>query len=349
MLVYILVILSVVIISLIELIFKKKINVSIYAFIGFILIILSAFRGELGNDTVVYLSFFQNLDFSNVTFYLLQFEIGFVYLSLLIKQIFNNDVFYISSIALISISLKMKYVYKISPLPAISLFTLVSAYFLALDMGQIRQGIALSLIFIALYHYLKENKKLFYFFVLIATFFHISAFLFLIIVFLKKNISNYIILFCIFFSFIFVFIPINELIISFIKLLFFWNDFIFTKLMNYAIGKYSEIVGFSIIQIWYLLISVVFVYYKKIINNSTYSFLLNVFAVGIILNFVFNSFPALIRASYYFLAIEGFLVAYVIYESKKKYNRYILFLIIVSMGLLRYYLYLNNRIETYII
>lgn len=346
---YLIVFVLIIFTSSYELVTKNKIHPIFYYLMIIGLISFAGLRGEKGNDTIEYISFFENIDINNFYFFLTQFEPGFVAYALMIKGLLNSSGFFIFMIALLSITLQLFYIRKLSPLPLISLIPFMSGYYLSLDMGQIRQALAMGFVIMAFYFFIENQIKKFYFLLIIACCFHISASIFFVLVFLRRNVDTLIHVSLILGSFLLVFFDIKTIIIDVIKLLFFWNDFIFSKLMSYSAGKYADNIGFSSIHLWYIIVILIFLYYRKLFpKNGNYNLVLNVFSLGIVLNFIFNSFPVLIRCTYYFLALEGVLIGHIIYKTKYSINRYILWVFIFSFGFLRYYMYLKARIDVYI-
>ncbi|WP_282132326.1 EpsG family protein [Cellulophaga baltica] len=342
MLTYLITYISIFIVSLLEVIKKEKGKLT-FAFFFIVLVLLAGLRGNQGIDTPNYLQFFKDVNTNKASLHNL--ELGFLYFSSIIKTIFNDKVFYFLIIATMSIGLKMNAIWKISPLPLFSSAILFGTYFLALETNQIRQGIALGFCFLALVYRIKDKKKNFFIAVFIASCFHVSAIVFSLAWILKRKINPKMLFSLVLFSLLFVFISMEVFIKQTIVLYFFWNDFIFEKLINYA-SKMNQ-VGFSPIHIWYLFISIFLLYYSKFIKHKVFNLLLNIFIMGVIFNFFLNSFSYMLRITYYFLAVEGLLIGMVLYHSKHLTNRLVLWSFVLLLTLFKNYSYLLDNIKVY--
>lgn len=326
--------------SFFQLVSKKKIpSLLILFFLGSVVVL--AWRGLHGVDTENYLAFFADVGQKEEVNHGL--DIGFLYLSSIIKWIKDDEVFYFFFIAVVSVGLKIRAISKISPLPIVSAIILLGTYFLSLEANQIRQALALGVCLLSFYYVIERNKWMFFSLIFLAATFHISAVIVLPVWWLFKiQISRKILLTLVLVSFLFVLISLEEILQYVVKYTFFWGEFIFSKIMNYA--SKMERVGFSPIQLWYIFISVIFINEKNRINNSTYNFLLNMFVIGVAMNFLLNSFSYMIRITYYFLAIEGILMAFLFYNSKLV-NRIVLFLLAILMLTLKNYKYYIANLE----
>lgn len=340
MLPYYIIFLTVIVLSFYEVSLKKQINLGFYLLFFIGLAMLAGLRSEEFPDTLNYLDFFNDVDKNNFIYYFVEFESGFVVSTLVIKTIINNSLVWLCIVALLSLALKFFAIRRLSPFPFISLLVIMSGYYISLEFLQIRQGLALGFILVSLVFLVRNKFYLFYLFVIIASLFHISAFVFILArIFKNRSFHPLILLSLVLLSFVFIFVPIKDIIVWFIQKILFFNGFAYSKLMSYSEGRYAEIVGLSSIQIWYLSIVSFFLYYKRFFSkDGKYNLLLNIYVLGIIMNFTFNSFSVLLRASYYFLVVEGVLVALII--NRTKYNRYITWIVVCTMGLLRYLLYL---------
>lgn len=329
--------------SLLQTILNKRIKGLIFiAFIAIVFVL--TIRGSHGVDTEIYLTFFNDIG-KRVKGYD-GLDLGFLYISTLIKKIYNNEIFFLFCIAFISVSLKLKAAHKLSPLPLVTAFVLFGTYFLSLEANQIRQAMALGIGLFSLHYVIERKKTSFFICIILAATFHVSVIIFLSVWWLYDlKIKRTTLLAILGISFLFVFISLIEVFQFAVRFSFLWGEFIFSKLLNYA--SKMERVGFSPIQIWYILISIIFITEKKKINDPKYSFLLNLFIIGISLNFFLNSFSYMIRITYYFLAVEGFLLAYLIKKSEMV-TRILLFLLAAIMLALKNYKYINVNLEYFL-
>jgi EpsG family len=92
--------------------------------------------------------------------------------------------------ALTSVTLKTISFRELSFNPYLVLLFYYSHFFFLHEMTQIRIGFASAIFFIALIYYLRDNKKLFILLILCATFFHYSALIYLVVLFVDPRTLN---------------------------------------------------------------------------------------------------------------------------------------------------------------
>jgi len=119
------------------------------------------------------------------------FEPGFVGIVLLFRMIFlyNYGVAIMLFFALTSVTAKIYSIYKISINPYLVILLYFAHYFILQEMTQIRIGFASAIFLGSLNFYIKKNYKVFVSMVLLATFFHYSALLYLLL--FTFNIKNF--------------------------------------------------------------------------------------------------------------------------------------------------------------
>jgi len=163
---------------------NKKIKVdSIYFYIiGTVLILISGLRKyTIGIDTYAYKVRFvqvKALDFGN---FLSNFELeyGYNFLEFLVSRITDDFQLLLITIAIIYIISVSKIIKKYSAYPPISFLLFLTLGFYTFGMSSIRQTIAISITLLS-FDYIIEKKLLkFMIIVLIASFFHVSALIFL--------------------------------------------------------------------------------------------------------------------------------------------------------------------------
>ncbi|OQD44249.1 hypothetical protein BUL40_01445 [Croceivirga radicis] len=327
--------------SLIEVFLSKKMRLSaILLFIGAVMVL--GYRGIDGVDTPNYISFFSDIGTKNALDY--NMDTGFYMLSSFIKWIKGDIVFYFICLAIISVGLKIWVMKKLSPAPIFGIFILLGTYFMSLEANQVRQALALGVVLMSLLFVLKRKRIYFFLLVLLAASFHISALVFIPVWWLYElRFSAKTLLILVSISFLFVFISLVDTFQYGVKYTVFWGSFIFYKLENYA--SKMEKVGFSPIQLWYIFTCFLFVFQKKRINQPSYNFLLNIFVLGVVMNFFLNSFSYMIRITYYFLAVEGILFSMVILKSKKIINKLFLFTGVAALIFFKSYKYYLSNLE----
>jgi len=86
--------------------------------------------------------------------------------------------------AFLGVLIKFLAISKISPYPALSIVVYVSFFYILHEMTQIRAGVAIGLVFWSIIDVAKNNKKNFLIKILIATLFHYSAIVFIMLYFI---------------------------------------------------------------------------------------------------------------------------------------------------------------------
>ncbi|WP_165458293.1 EpsG family protein [Klebsiella quasipneumoniae] len=192
--------------------------------------------------------------------------------------------------------------------PNLAFFTIFCFLSFFMFTEQIRQGIALCIILYAMQFIAKEKKLLFVFYVIIASFFHISAILTLLYLFMLKSNKASMIKFMIL-SFILTSVLLYSL---YNPALFSWIPFVGDKISAYAylfsdknIGFWTYVFQSKLIYLYFLLF--VLLYLKRDANAGIFS---GVGAVFFLFLSRLSSF--LVRIGYYFvpfliISVDGFM------------------------------------------
>jgi hypothetical protein len=177
--------------------FKKVKNIDfILAVIGIFLILFAGFRGiYVSRDYLPYLNSFNYIlhdDGSQRATLLPLFEPGFVFIVKICYHFFadNAPLAIMLFIAALSISLKFFVFRKLAFNPLIVLLLYYSHYFLFQEMTQVRNGLACSFFFLAIYYYLKNEKIKVFISIVLAILFHNSAILYFLLFFIRKDKLN---------------------------------------------------------------------------------------------------------------------------------------------------------------
>lgn len=168
------------------------------------LIVLTAFRENVGNDYLVYKDYYNGQYISD------NFEIGFKYLIDFFKYFnFSYNVFQIM-ISLFTGCVMFLFFYKKSKFPIFILYLYFCLFFYVINFSQLRQYIAISILMLFSLFNKKNNKILFFLGVCISFFIHKSSILVLFIpiiefIFRKKEkiVSNLIFIFSLCFIFLY--------------------------------------------------------------------------------------------------------------------------------------------------
>ena len=183
--------------------------------------------------------------------------------------------------------------------------------------------------------YLKERRFVpFLICILIGSFFHISLIIFLPIFFFDRitfSTSTYLILIII--SFGFLFTNVSSTILNLIQILPL-GEFITEKVLSYA--GVNQVTGLTVGHIPYILFCILFIYYRKIVNDSFYNILLNGFIIGLFFSFVFSgSLSVLNRLTYYYLMLGGVLFSYILANTAYLYNKIAIYALLACFAVIK--------------
>lgn len=141
--------------------------------------LLSAMRGiSVGGDLEYYIPYFErscNAKSLEETLSVSGHEPGYLLLSKFIGIIIPDNRFFLIVTSFISLIGPFVFIYRCSPSPIISILMYYSMGFYTNTFNNIRQSIALSLVFIAYTYLLANKKKLFFIFSILASSIHFSA------------------------------------------------------------------------------------------------------------------------------------------------------------------------------
>jgi len=160
--------------------FNRDLSSKQYIIFTIILILIVGLRGVgVDNDYSTYeSSIYNNLSIGEPTFLLITFIIRTLGLP-------NYTLFLVY--AAIGISLKMRIIYKYSYLPIISFIIYLSNIIMLQDINQIRAGVATALFLTSIPYLVQNKKKIFTYIILLATLFHFSSFLLLVLLFIDAT------------------------------------------------------------------------------------------------------------------------------------------------------------------
>lgn len=168
---------------------EKKWNKKIYLWLSFfILFFISAFRSvNIGNDTSEYVRLFNFFGTENNILELsTRFEIGYVVFNKILYSLSSNHLILFIVTSLFIIGVWMIFIYKNSNMVWISVFLFINLRIYYFTLSGLRQAISMAILLIS-YKFLKERKFVpFLSLILIASLFHSSALIFLIVYPLSK-------------------------------------------------------------------------------------------------------------------------------------------------------------------
>ncbi|EPN6882162.1 MULTISPECIES: EpsG family protein [unclassified Providencia] len=307
-------------------------------FISFIFVLLfTGLRGNVGQDIPNYKEIHKN-----ITLYYDHIEYGFYYLVIFFKWINLDFTFFIFFSSIFFIFLYYYALYKFLGVGLVIfafLFIFCDLY-MYFNMSGIRQGIALSIVLLSGYYAYKRNFIKFIILVFLATLFHKSAIVALLIypiikIRIQKHIRFYILLSVISLLWI-------ALFPSFIKTTTLLSDIKASSM--YLSDDYNELsisaYLIGIIRRVYPIL-LFFLFYKKIKECPLTLSLFNVYLFGFIMYLL--NYPILqdvtIRISSYFILFEPVLVISILSKITSKKNYLLICSLILSLMYIKILIY----------
>ena len=285
----------------------KKISLKSFIYFDFVffLIIFCGTRLKIGIDYNTYQDMFSKVKMGMTNFFV---EPTFI----LIANVFKTFNWVLLVYAILSIGLKSVYIKRSSRYIWVSLFLYYSIYFLRLDMGLIRQSVAIGLALLGIF-YLgqpRNNKKISICLVMAACLFHYSAIVVLVTFFLYKRKIKFSIM---------VYSAIAAFVMSFTNFWYYIIKIIFSIFSFLPISKYEAYMyntsyiynHFSFGDLRHLIVLFVLIYLvSKFANTKENMLLLKLYYVGTMIFYLFKSFNTLSdRGSVYFTIVEIILLA----------------------------------------
>ena len=287
-------------------------------FVFFVLIF--ALRSyHIGNDTNQYYFGFDIINNNPLTYSLnnLRFEKGFIILCKFISLFTNDSQWLLFGSGLIIVSSVLYFIYKNSNKTYISLLLFVFLNYFFMYMSAMRQAIAISIVLFGYEFFLKKDKKIgFILTVLLASQFHSSALVTIILLFLPKKAvyDNKKMLFAI--------------LISIFSYLFADNLFrIFTANNKYSFYLTSEYYNGNTLAgyINYLVCLVILlfsnVFGKNIKNDSNYNWYLYLVSLNLIFYALAAKISIFTRITTYFDIFNCVFLTYTLVNINNSYNR----------------------------
>lgn len=157
----------------------------IYAFLGFVMIMIAGLR-EVGSvpDTEAYEKMFYAKR-GSITELLTEPSFQIISDFLHSMSLGVNALFF--AYAIIAVPIQLTALWKLSRIPFLTLTVYISYYYMIHDMVQIRCAVASGLFLWAVYYYVNQKKIYTLLFILLGAFFHYSAFAGLIIFLIGNN------------------------------------------------------------------------------------------------------------------------------------------------------------------
>lgn len=273
---------------------KKKKSYLLNSFLFFFL--LSALRSvNVGNDTSDYKSLFENLINNPVSQFTWRYETGYLYYNKII-QFFtqNSQMLFVISAVIICIGYAFL-IYDFSDIPWISVYLFFMLRYFDLSMNILRQSLAMVILFFG-FNILVKGKNPIYFIAVVwlASLFHGTALIFLILILLNRiQLGKKFVVF-----------------LSFATLIgFVFFDRIFSVILQ-LFPTYSYYVNSSymdgtarlatVLNIVVNIVVVFFIYFNGFERNNVNSLMFNSLLVGIAITIISLRFSLLDRVSDFF-------------------------------------------------
>lgn len=304
---------------------KKSTKKNIFIFISFIAILIASLRSNIGADFLGYLSYFEKANLDAEIFVEPLFNLIIVF-SKFIGLNFNG---FLALISFFTFYFLYKSIKKSNQDLTIVLYVFLIQYFLGGVMGQIRQALAIAIIFYCFFLLMEGKKSKAYFFIICASLIHYTAiigFLFPLIFLIKKSKLNFMIYCSIFISFYTS--GLTNLLIETISFIpgFQLSDIIIMYSENEKYGSSYEIGVIGILERIIITIISLYIIYKS--DNLIYINISKVYLTSILILIAFIDFSIFSqRVSRIFKLFEVFLYAIFIkeYLNKSKLNMYLIY------------------------
>ncbi|MHB8206513.1 EpsG family protein [Mucilaginibacter sp.] len=330
--IYYLIFIALLLTSFFELYYKesRRVEITIFYYVAVVFLIFFAGFREVGFDYANYHDIFDTVNFSNYSENTI--EVGFASLVEFIHFINLPFSFFLFLVALLSIGLKGAFIKKYSPYYFFSLLIYFTVNFLLSDMGQIRHGLAMSIVLLSFYDIFNKNKKGFFIKVFIAYLFHSSAIIVLPAYFIAniKKVTIWHIVIPLLFLIPFLFIDIKS---ELVQLAIYLPSQIQSKVAYYTTSEeFGEQLGFNMTMVLRIMIIGGMLYYYKEgeqkIKYYRQIFLLYIY--GTILFMLFNSIAEMaIRFSNYFKILEFIILPMLVTLGKSLTEKHVIITFIV--------------------
>jgi len=325
---------------------EESIRIFIFIFVSFILIIIPIFL-PLGFSPD-HFNYYSTIELPVSQFNFLSFEPFYWFIVYINQLLFNGDwTSYLLFFSSIYVILSVYIIKRNSISPTISLIIFILLFYPNFGLIQIRNGVATAFLWWALFDLIENKTWKFVIKVIVATLFHYSSIVFLLILLLDKNHINkkfYLLLPIIglllgqyvftleFYQFIVNYLP------TFLK--FKAESYLYIRI-NFPESRLNQI---NLINL-YLLFNLTVYYLGLIIgpNNRYFITLEKLLAFGILSFIIFKNIPVFsFRISNNFYTFTVFLIPYILKNPKKEERYLYYYLLIIILTLLCWNIYIRH-------
>ncbi|MBW8686443.1 EpsG family protein [Chitinophaga rhizophila] len=272
------------------------------------------------------------------------FEMGYVYLTSIVKSLGGEmtAVFFIA--ALLNIIGAFLLIRQFSPYPFVAMLGFYSYNYMQYNFAGVRQAVAFFFLALAVKYLYTRNFWKYTMFIILGYFFHSSivVFVFLYFIPLQKETNIKLVLIALFLAFMMnVLFPINELIpiMSRLGLL---PEFVNNKLLSYLHrDDYARARGFGIGFMLKFLILVVGIKYRHYLRENTpyFDFVFNLFCMYFFIWIITNSFEVLVaRYSLYFQIFQDIILSYFLLVIPARKAMRLVFFAVLLVGVNFYFM-----------
>lgn len=314
---------------------NKRITKQCYVIASLLFIGIGGLTKVNGLDFDAYLSIFNySISFTDIGEFV-QFEPFF----LLLCSLFPSYEVFIFVFMIINLYLISKTIFRYSPYPCLSLFVYISIYYLLGPMGQLRQAIALS---IMIYAWRFFSDKKFLLFILVASLFHYSALLCLVIYFIPNKLYEkkvYIIFIILAFV---LFLPAQKLMINILTHFIGSIDSIIGAKLEIYMSREEAIISIPLLMYKLMITFLLLLKRKNLLAiSSIFPKLLNMYIFSLSL-YLFLSFSGTIngRLTLYFSLSEILLLPLLFEVLRKQQIRFIIYPLILLLCAYQYFSFL---------
>ncbi len=294
---------------------KQKI---FYLFLGLLLIFVAGLRiGDKMPDYQTYIGMYQQIAGGSFSYFI---EISFVYIAEFANYIAKGQAGLLIFIyAVIGVSVKLFSIKKLSKLYFFSLVIYISNYYILHEMIQIRAGVATGFVLVAIVPLFERKKLNFFILISLATLFHYSSLIFLLLWFLKPESFKsiyYLLLIPIAYFIHFTKTDPISLILKFLP-----SDILSAK-MDYVDKDRAENLAINVVGVFALtriIIVLYFTYFQHCIQkqNQYFILLLKCYTLGIFSYIALADYPEIaVRIGYTLMATEIIIIPSLIYTIK---------------------------------
>jgi hypothetical protein len=303
--------------------YTKKIFFVIYFFVVFVSFLCIIFRADTMADYDGYVRSFILYENNPSQYRGISLERSFGDISNIVITVFHSNVFFLFLIyTLLGFSIKMVLFFKMSKYPIATLLIYFSFFIYLHDFIQIRVACAITYFVFSIYFRSINKNILCLLFLLVSFYFHFSAAIGFIILFLKNDkINIHLYIFALFFSYLVAIAGFNILdMLMYIPIAFVRSKAsVYSRSPNYSLNDMFTIA--KLVRLFFLLIIVINI--KKIISEKKNILYIKLFFFSIIVQQIFITIPVFpTRLSEYLRISEIFILPQLadVFKEKRIYH-----------------------------